>query len=68
MHWYQVAAERGDHVASDGLVGEAGLYARGLGVSQDLARAKALYEQAAALGNVTAQAALADLADQVSQD
>lgn len=66
MHWYQVAAERADHVASDGMVGEAGLYARGLGVPQDLAKAKALYEQAAALGNSAAQDALTDLTSESS--
>lgn len=61
MRWYQAAAQRTDHVGSDGMVGEAGLYARGLGVPQDLDKAKALYEQAAALGNSAAKAALADL-------
>ena len=62
MQWYRVAATRGDLIASDGMVGAAGLYARGLGVGQDLDAARALYAQAAALGNTTAQAALADLA------
>jgi TPR repeat protein len=56
--WYTKSAERGDHVASDGMVGLAGLYERGLGVAQDLDKAIALFEQAAATGNEDAQKAL----------
>lgn len=56
--WYSKSAERGDHVASDGMVGLAGLYERGLGVPKDVAKAISLYQQAAATGNETAKAAL----------
>lgn len=56
--WYTKSAERGDHVASDGMVGLAGLYERGLGVQQDLTKAIALFKQAAATGNDDAKKAL----------
>jgi uncharacterized protein len=56
--WYSKSSERGDHVASDGVVGLAGLYEHGLGVPQDLNRAVALFKQAAATGNDAAKNAL----------
>lgn len=56
--WYTTSAERGDIIASDGMVGLASLYERGLGVPQDRNKAIALYRQAAAVGNETAKAAL----------
>jgi uncharacterized protein len=56
--WYTKSAERGDHVASDGVVGLASLYERGLGVTTDLQKAKMLYSQAAATGNEDAKKAL----------
>lgn len=56
--WYTKSAERGDHVASEGMVGLAGLYERGLGISPDIQKAIALYKQAAATGNEMAMAAL----------
>lgn len=58
MRWYQAAASRGDLIASDGMVGMAGLYERGEGVAPDRARALQLYRQAASLGNATALTAL----------
>lgn len=58
LSWYTKAASRGDHVASDGMVGLASLYEHGQGVTVDLPRASALYAQAAQLGNTNAQAAL----------
>jgi TPR repeat protein len=58
MTWYAASAARGDIIASDGMVGMAGLFERGDGVEQDLVRAKALYQQAADLGNETAKAAI----------
>ncbi|QEW23560.1 Putative beta-lactamase HcpC precursor (plasmid) [Marinibacterium anthonyi] len=58
MQWYSAAAERGDIIASDGMVGMASLYEAGQGVSLDTGRARALYEQAATLGNETAHDAL----------
>lgn len=58
MAWYRKSASRGDVVASDGMIGMAGLYEHGLGVTQDAAKALALYQQAAALGNEAAKAAL----------
>lgn len=61
MAWYQKSASRGDIIASDGMIGMAGLYERGLGVTQDIAMALALYQQAADLGNETAKAALTRL-------
>jgi len=61
MEWYVKAASRGDEVASDGMVGEAGLYENGAGVPKDMDRALALYRQAAELGNAEARAALARL-------
>lgn len=61
MQWYKAAAERGDLIASDGMVGMASLYAAGQGVPHDTARARELYEQAATLGNERAQDALRGL-------
>ena len=58
MAWYQKSAARGDVIASDGMIGMAGLYERGLGVTQNAVQALALYQQAAALGNDAAKAAL----------
>lgn len=58
LAWYTKAASRGDHVASDGMVGLASLYEHGEGVAVDLTQAKALYERAALLGNTEAQNAL----------
>ncbi|WP_341486009.1 tetratricopeptide repeat protein [Thioclava sp. GXIMD4215] len=66
LYWYRKSAARDDLIGSNGMVGEAGLYARGLGVAQDPARAKALYTKAAAFGNPKAQAALAALPDAAS--
>jgi TPR repeat protein len=40
------------------MVGLAGLYERGIGVTQDLQKAVALYQQAAATGNEGAKKAL----------
>jgi TPR repeat protein len=53
--WYTKSAERGDHVASDGMVGLGSLYERGLGVEKDAAKAVALYQQAAAVENEQAK-------------
>ncbi len=61
MAWYQKSASRGDIIASDGMVGMAGLYERGLGVPQDMTKAVAVYQQAAGLGNGLAKAALVRL-------
>lgn len=61
MAWYQKSASRGDIIASDGMVGMAGLYERGLGVPQDMTKAVAVYQQAAGLGNGAAKAALVRL-------
>jgi TPR repeat protein len=61
MKWYRTSASRGDIIASDGMVGMAGLYEKGEGVPRDLAKAKALYSQAAGLGNKAASKALARL-------
>jgi uncharacterized protein len=61
MAWYRKSASRGDIIASDGIVGMAGLYEKGAGVPQDLDKAIALYRQAADLGNVAASKALARL-------
>jgi uncharacterized protein len=58
LQWYTKSAERGDHVASDGMVGMASLYERGLGVAKDTAKAIELYGQAAATGNEDAKKAL----------
>lgn len=58
MQWYEKSASRGDHVASDGMVGMAGLYEKGLGVDKDLDKAIALYKQAAAVDNEAAKEAL----------
>ncbi|WP_319498540.1 tetratricopeptide repeat protein [uncultured Cohaesibacter sp.] len=59
FRWYGIAASRGDLIASDGMVGLASLYEKGEGVPADQAKARALYEKAAALGNTAAKAALA---------
>lgn len=58
LQWYTTSAERGDHVASDGMVGLASLYERGLGVAKDTAKANEFYKQAAAAGNEEAKKAL----------
>lgn len=58
MAWYQKSASRDDIIASDGMIGMAGLYERGLGVAQDMTRALGLYQQAADLGNEAAKEAL----------
>jgi uncharacterized protein len=58
MTWYAKAAERGDIIASDGLVGMASLYENGQGVAVDKDRAIALYRKAAVLGNKAAMNAL----------
>jgi len=58
MEWYTKSASRGDIIASDGMVGLAGLYETGKGISKDFERAVALYRQAAELGNVKAAEAL----------
>jgi len=58
MAWYQKSAARGDLIASDGMVGMAGLYETGRGVAADPVKAKALYQQAADLGNTAAAEAL----------
>lgn len=58
MEWYQKSATRGDIIASDGMVGMAGLYERGDGVAQDQDKAVALYREAATVGNADATAAL----------
>jgi TPR repeat protein len=63
MAWYQKSADRGDIIASDGMVGEASLYELGEGVEQDLDKARMLYQQAADLGKEAAQAALDRLAE-----
>lgn len=59
--WYQLSSERGDRVASDGMVGLAGLYERGLGVDMDMKKAKEWYEKAARAGNKTAKDKLREL-------
>jgi TPR repeat protein len=56
--WYGKAAERADEIGSDGMVGLASLYERGLGVPKDPTKALALYQQAASVGNETAKAAV----------
>ena len=58
MQWFETAAERGDIIASDGMVGMASLYEAGQGVAIDMDRATTLYRQAADLGNEAAIAAL----------
>lgn len=58
MEWYRQSASRGDIIASDGMVGMAGLYERGEGVPQDEDKAIALYHQAADVGNAAAASAL----------
>lgn len=61
LTWYTKSASRGDIIASDGMVGLAGLYENGEGVPKDMDKALALYRQAADLGNATASKALARL-------
>jgi TPR repeat protein len=58
MAWYTKAASRGDIIASDGMVGMAGMYENGHGVPKDFDKAVALYRQAAGLGNSAAADAL----------
>ena len=58
LQWYATSAERGDHVASDGMVGLASLYERGLGIAKDTTKASELYKQAAATGNDEAKKAM----------
>jgi uncharacterized protein len=58
LSWYSKSAERGDHVASDGMMGLASLYERGLGVAQNRQKAITLYQQAASTGNENAKNAL----------
>lgn len=61
MEWYTKSASRGDIIASDGMVGMAGLYETGKGVPQDLDHAVEIYRGAAELGNASAIEALARL-------
>lgn len=63
--WYVKSAERGDIIASDGMVGLASLTERGLGVDEDTAKALALYQQAASVGNEPAAAAVTRLSSAV---
>jgi len=61
MAWYNKSASRGDKVASDGMVGMAGMYENGEGVPKDMEKTLALYRHAADLGNLAALKALARL-------
>ena len=59
--WYATAAARGDLIASDGMVGLAGLAEKGAGEPRDPVKALRLYRQAATLGNANAKTALTRL-------
>ena len=71
LHWYQISAERGDHIAAPAMNALGKLYEAGKGVAASRETAVSWYQKAAALGDAdvqsAAQQALARLGEAVKK-